>query len=74
MYIVLEIQKNANGQVGTLVTSYEDRNQAEQKYHLVLSSAAVSDLPVHSAMILTESTMVLKQECYRHNEPQEIET
>lgn len=72
MYIVIEIQKNQNGSVGTLVNSYEDRNTAEQKYHQVLAAAAVSSLPVHTAAMLMEDGYSIKKETYRH-EVQELE-
>lgn len=72
MYIVIEIQKNQNGQVATLVDSYEDRNTAEQKYHQVLAAAAVSSLPVHTAVMLMEDGYSIKKETYRH-EVQELE-
>lgn len=66
MYIVIEIQKNQNGQVATLVNSYEDRNTAEQKYHQVLAAAAVSSLLVHTATMLTEDGYQIKHETYSH--------
>lgn len=75
MYIVFEIQKNQNGSIGTLVNSYEDRNTAEQKYHMILSAAAVSSLPVHTAVMLMEDGYLIKKETYRHviEEVQEAE-
>lgn len=75
-YIVLEIQTNVNGAVGTLVNSYTDRNQAEQKYHLILSAAAVSALPEHAAVMLTSDGRMVTSQCYKHVvevEPEEVE-
>ena len=66
MLIVLEIQTNADGTVGTLINAYEDQNQAESKYHLVLSSAAVSALPVHACTLLTNEGFELMHACYKH--------
>ena len=40
-YIVIEIQTQDDGMVGTLVNAYDARNEAESKYHKVLSAAAV---------------------------------
>lgn len=68
MYIVIEIQTNANGTVGTLVDTYQSLQQAESKYHSVLSYAATSALPVHSAVILTSDGLLLKNESYSHGE------
>ena len=66
MYIVIELQTNANGTVGNLVYSYADRNTAEQKYHLILSSAAVSQLPSHAAALMTSDGQLLERKCYHH--------
>lgn len=66
-YIVIEIQKAANGTVSTLVTQYNDRHQAEAKYHTILAAAAVSSLPVHGAVILTEMGEMLASTMYRAN-------
>lgn len=70
-YIVIELQTNSDGTVGNLVWAYTDRNQAEQKYHLVLSAAAVSSLPAHAAVLLTGDGRMLASQCYRHEEPVE---
>lgn len=67
MYIVFEIQTNADGTVGTLVSTYTDQNQAESKYHQVLEYAAVSTLPVHSCVLMTGEGFQLKAECYKHS-------
>jgi hypothetical protein len=40
-YVIVELQ-DMESQVANLVTAYESVNQAEQKYHQVLSAAAVS--------------------------------
>lgn len=64
MFIVLEIQKG--DQVATLVSSHEDRNSAESKYHTVLSAAAISAVPVHSAILMTDEGTPIKYESYEH--------
>ena len=68
MYIVLEIQ--ASDQIATLVNSYTDRNQAESKYHQILTAAAVSSVPKHSAVLLAENGVSLKNESYFYIEPE----
>jgi hypothetical protein len=68
MYIVMEIQTNANGTVGTLVTAYDNRDQAESKYHTILAAAAISTLPVHAAVILDEHGLILANGAYEHTE------
>ena len=73
MFIVIEIQTST--QVATIVNAYEDRNTAEQKYHMILSAAAVSTVPKHGAVMLTDEGVRLKGECYIHEqtEPEEQE-
>ena len=69
MYIVIEIQ--AGNTVATIVNSYADRNTAENKYHSVLAAAAVSEVPKHGAVMLTEEGTRLKSECYIHEQESE---
>ena len=66
MYIVLEIQKNINGQISTIPTSFISRNEAESKYHTILSFAAISEVPVHSAIIMTEEGQPIMYQSYSH--------
>lgn len=68
MYIVMEIQSSDT--TATIVNSYADRNQAESKYHQILTAAAVSSVPKHSAVLLAENGVSLKNESYFHIEPE----
>ena len=67
MYTVIEIQTNEDNASGTLVTSFEKLEQAWAKYHAVLSAAAISTLPVHTAVLLTNAGTVLASESYHHD-------
>ena len=69
-YLVIEIQ-NTNGNVAHLFDAFDDRNQAESKYHHVLSAAAVSAVPVHTAMLCTDDGFTLESKCYKHEAPAE---
>lgn len=77
-FYVLEIQKYASGEFGHLVHFAYDadatkaRLKAEAKYHEVLASAAVSELPQHSATLLTSDGRALMNQCYRHEHEQEV--
>ena len=71
MYVVLEIQAGAT--VTAIVNSYEDRNTAESRYHQILASAAVSSVPKHGAVMLTDMGVRLKGECYEHPTEEEPE-
>lgn len=67
-YLVIEMQKQSDGTIAQITTSYIDRNTAEQKYHEILSFAAVSSVPIHTAVILSEEGNLIKKESYRHEE------
>ena len=65
-YLVIELQENQDGTVGNIVTSYDDINKAESKWHTIMSAAALSTLPYHSAVILTSRGDMIKSGCYEH--------
>ena len=64
MYIVIELQTN-NGEVTTLVNQYTDRREAESKFHQILQYAAQSSVDIHSAVMMDETGMGIRQESYR---------
>lgn len=65
-YIVIELQTNAAGQTANLVTAYDNQPEAENKFHTILAAAAVSSVPKHAAVILSEDGLIVKQWCYDH--------
>lgn len=65
-YIVIELQNNADGTVGNLVFVYDTRNEAESKYHLILASAAVSQVPIHAAMLAKTDGILIASQRYIH--------
>lgn len=74
MFIVIELQTNTDKTIGNFVFTFTDRNQAEAKYHQILSAAAVSAVYKHAAVMLTEEGVRLKSECYIHEqEPEPVE-
>jgi len=72
-YLVIEIQTNADGTVGNLVYSYDDRNEAESKYHAVLAAAAISALPMHTCDLIQADGGLLARQCYVHEQAAEEE-
>ena len=66
MYIVIELQKAADGNVANIVTSYNSLAEAESKYHSILASAAISELPIHSAVIVSEEGFAVESKCFKH--------
>lgn len=67
MFIVIELQKNKDGHVANIVTEHATQPEAESKYHSVLAAAAVSELPCHSAVLVSEEGFPLMHQCYKHN-------
>lgn len=70
LFIVIEVQSDGTT-ASTLVNSYADRNQAESKFHQILTAAAVSSVPIHSAVLMTDRGKTLKTETYTHEEVEE---
>lgn len=68
MYLVIEIQKQADGTCTHLVTQKAERNEAEAEYHRVLAAAAVSQLQAHSAVLISDMGVPLDHQCYEHGE------
>lgn len=64
MYVVIELQTAATTSV--IPFAFEDKQQAEAKYHQLLSVAATSSVPKHGAVMLTGEGLFLKSECYEH--------
>lgn len=76
MFIVMEIQVNAEGQVATLVSTYGTLAQAMNKYYTILAFAVVSTVPKHSAVILDQMGVLLERNGFDHPvepEPEESE-
>lgn len=67
MYIVIELQKNTQGTVSNIVTAHQNLAEAESKYHAILANAAISTVPMHSAVILSEDGFPVKHQCYKHD-------
>ena len=65
-YIVIELQKNAEGVVSNIVTSHNSLAEAESKFHSILASAAINDVPIHSAVIVSEEGFPVANKCYMH--------
>lgn len=66
MFVVMEIQVFDDGKMSTPCYAYAERNSAEAKYHAILSSASVSALPIHSAVMVTDDGRFIKSESFDH--------
>ena len=73
-YLVTELQTFSDGAMSTPSYAYDMQAAAEAKYHAILSSAAVSKLPTHAAVLMTSEGIVLDSKCYRHEPEPESES
>lgn len=64
-YLVIELQ-TANNITSHIAWSYNKLDQAESKYHAILSAAAVSSVPIHAATILNQEGNVIRSWFYIH--------
>ena len=71
-YIVIELQ-TIDGTTSAITNVYSSYPLAEQAYHTILAAAAVSDVTIHSASMLTERGNLVKYECYDRTPPPEPE-
>ena len=65
-YIVTEIQTFDGNQVAMLNYDFDDRNLADSKFYLVMSAAAVSALPCHAVVLITNEGQLLNRGMYKH--------
>lgn len=72
MFIVIEMQTNGTTTSVLPVTTFQTLNEAEAKYHQILSIAAVSSVEKHTAIVIDENGTVFDNKCYYHGvEPSE---
>lgn len=66
-FLVIEIQEDESGNVGTLINDYTTMPEAESKYHTVLAAAAISSVANHSAVLMLSNGDILENKSYKHN-------
>lgn len=72
-YLVTEIQHWESGAIQNPTWAFDTREKADAKYYTVLAAAAVSKLPVHSAMIFTEEGFYIDSKSYKHPTEPDVE-
>lgn len=71
MFSIIEIQTD-NGRTAHLCQTADTKEEAMSKYHMVLASAAVSEVDYHSCVVLNEMGITYAVEGYCHI-PEEYE-
>lgn len=69
--IIIEIQHSNDGSTSCITTTHTVRAEAEQKYHNTLAFAAVSEVDVHSVVMLDDDGNRVKGESYYHGHEDE---
>ena len=65
VWFVVEVQ--SDGVTGsTIVNSYSTREEAESKFHLILSAAAVSSVVKHGAILFSDNMDGIMTKMYEH--------
>ena len=73
-YIVIEIQKAADGSIAIPpVGTYDTFFAAAAAYHTILAAAAVSAVPVHSAVMLTDTGTQVRMDTFDHTKGEPAE-
>lgn len=71
-YYIIELQKYADGSFGDIkhIAYDEDpakaRLKGESKFYEILSAAAISELPVHAAIMFTSDGVPVMHQKYTH--------
>lgn len=71
-YYVIEIQTNADGTCGNIVTGYTDKLTAEDAFHTLITFINDSKVLVHTAMFIdNKGNHVEPPRSYTHPQPEE---
>lgn len=64
IYYVIELQTGDQG--ACIPMAYDNKPDAEEKYHDILKVAAKSQVRKHGAVLMNEDGFVIKSEMYEH--------
>lgn len=64
-YLVIELQ-TTNNVTSHIAWSYNNLQEAESKYHAVLSAAAISTVSTHAAALLNQEGHLIRSWFYEH--------
>lgn len=67
-YLVVEIQRFEDGKMSTPAYAYDNLNAAEAKFHSIMAAAAVSALPRHAAILISDEGFPMRHESYTHED------
>ena len=66
-YLVIEIQKAADGTIAVPpISTHDTFFEAAARYHTILAAAATSAVPVHTAVMLTDTGTQVRLDTFNH--------
>lgn len=68
IFYVIELQTGVSG--SCIPFAFDNKADAEAKYHTLLAVAAKSDVPKHGVILVNADGFVIKSEVYDHTEPE----
>lgn len=69
-FYVIEIQNNADGTPGNIITGYEDRTESETAYLTTRAACAVSSVLIHTVVWMDNKGNVIEKKSYVHPAPE----
>jgi len=63
-YTTIENQVRTDGSKGLLYDHYDELNAALAKYYTICASAATSDIPYHSAMLINDEGCIIEERVF----------
>ena len=67
MYIVFELQTTGESTTMIPPAPFTDRTAAESDYFIKVGYAAISSVPIHTVMLVSDEGVVIGCKCYKHN-------
>lgn len=71
-YLVMELQKT-DSTVSNIVTAYDERPIAEQAFFMAVAAACVSQVPVHTILMMDDEGRTLEYRSYKHTTPELVD-
>ena len=65
-YVVVELQKTGD-QVGSIITAHDTLKDAHFKFYSVAAAASISEVDMHTAVLMSERGLPMERICFEHN-------
>ncbi len=66
-YIVLEITRNAQGNIAIYPSAKESEEAAWKKYYQILTTASDSQTPLHGAVLMGADGFIIERKTFVHS-------